>query len=142
MANQRTLLLTVIFVCATCVFCRIGTAQMHDDVTLFGSNGSHLLEICSEETPRVGDVVPATQLVTVAKDKGMCWGYISGINDNEMSHVASASGKGRRYCLPSGVDLDQLRKVVRQYLDNNPARLHLPSEILVISALEQAFPCS
>jgi hypothetical protein len=97
--------------------------------------------MCSEQTPKVGDVVPPEQLIRVARNNGVCWGYIGGVNDNEMSHVASASGKGRRYCLPPGVDLDQLRKVVRQYLENNPAKLHLPSEILVMSALEQAFPC-
>lgn len=58
MPNQRTQLLAVVFVCATCIFCRLGTAQTHDDVTLFGSNGSHLLEICSEQAYKVGDVVP------------------------------------------------------------------------------------
>ena len=69
----------------------------------------------------------------------MCWGYIAGVNDNQMSHVAS--GKLRSYCLPQGVQFDQLAKVVRKYLEDNPAKLHLPGGILVISALEQAFPC-
>jgi len=142
MPNQRTQLLAIGFVCATRVFCRIGTAQTHDDVvTLFGPNGSGLLEICSEQTPKVGEDIAPEQLIRWAKNNGICWGYIGGVNDNEMSHVAAASGKGRRYCLPHGVDLDQLRKVVRQYLENNPAKLHLPGQILVKAALEQAFPC-
>jgi hypothetical protein len=44
-------------------------------------------------------------------------------------------------CLPSGGNVGQFAAVVRQYLDGNPARLHLQAERLVKEALQRAFPC-
>ncbi len=125
--------------CALCAFNKIGSAQQDDSVILFGPTGSQLLETCSEPPVEVGDVVPVERLVKGARNNGMCAGYIAGINDNEMAQVAS--GKPRPYCSPPGVQIAQMAKVVRKYLEDNPAKLHLPGGIEVMSALEQAFPC-
>lgn len=136
---------SLVFLCVTCVFGGIGSAQRHDarardlDITLFGPAGSRLLEMCSEPPVEVGDVVPVERLVKGASNNGMCAGYIAGVNDSQM--MQGASGRPPLYCLPSGVQIDQMAKVVRKYLQDNPAELHLPGVILVRSALEQAFPC-
>lgn len=126
-------------VCAVFALSRMYSAQTHESVTLFGPTGSQLLEICSEPAIRVGDVVPVERLIKGSRNNGLCAGYIAGINDSEMSHVTS--GKGRSYCSPPEVQIDQLAKVVQKYLADNPAQLHLPGSVLVVRALEQSFPC-
>ena len=136
---KKRIIWSLALVCAMCAFSRIGSAQKQDSVVLFGPTGSHLLEICSEPPVAAGDVVTIERLAKGAWNNGMCVGYIAGINDNEMAQVAT--GKRGLYCLPPGVDMAQMAKVVRKYLEENPAKLHLPGGILVVSALEQAFPC-
>jgi hypothetical protein len=133
------LVASLIFVCAVCALSGVGSAQRRDSVTLFGPTGSQLLENCSEPPVEVGDVVPVDLLLRRARNNGMCAGYIAGVNDNQASQVAS--GQAPTFCLPAGVQIDQLAKVVRKYLEDNPAKLHLPGGILVKSALDQAFPC-
>jgi hypothetical protein len=44
------------------------------------------------------------------------------------------------YPLPAGVTRDQLADVVSQYLKENPKRLANPASMLVIRAVEKAFP--
>jgi hypothetical protein len=47
-----------------------------------------------------------------------------------------------RVCLPEGSNLGQLTAVVLQYLRQNPAQLHRPSQVLIREALQRPFPCS
>ena len=79
---------------------------------LFGPTGSQLLEECSEPPVEVGDVVPVEWLIKAAKNNSLCAGYIAGINDSQMMQVVL--GKPQSYCLPSGVEITQLAKVVRK----------------------------
>jgi hypothetical protein len=46
-----------------------------------------------------------------------------------------------RVCLPEGSNLGQVSAVVLQYLRQNPAQLHRPSQVLIREALQRAFPC-
>jgi hypothetical protein len=46
-----------------------------------------------------------------------------------------------RVCLPEGSNVNQLTAVVLQYLRQNPAQLHRPSQELAREALRRAFPC-
>lgn len=46
-----------------------------------------------------------------------------------------------RVCLPEGSTLGQWSAVVLQYLRQNPAQLHRPSQELTREALRRAFPC-
>jgi hypothetical protein len=133
-------IIAILTILAVCALSGVGSAQRRDlPLIMFGPAGSQLLEICSEPPLKLGDVVPNVRLVEGAKNIGMCGGYIAGVNDNQASHVAL--GEAPTYCLPDGVEIYQLVKVVRKYLEDNPAKLHLPSGILVESALNQAFPC-
>ena len=67
---------------------------------------------------------------------GVCLGYVMG--------VAELAGQGSvkpRACFSAQVTSGQMVDVVRQWLDRNPARRHLPAAGLVATALQQAFPC-
>ena len=93
-----------------------------------GSNltGNDLLERCSESAS-------ANPI-----QWGVCLGYVMA--------VADALGLGRpingaRACLPPDVTGAQMMDVVRQWLDRNPARRHINGAALVVTALQQAFPC-
>ena len=44
-------------------------------------------------------------------------------------------------CPPRGVTNDQLARVVVQYIDSQPARLHEPFRVLALEAMRKAWPC-
>ena len=110
-------------------------------VSLLGGSGADLLERCSAPTPKVGDTLPATELVKTTRDHGLCIGYIMGVSDMALDYLAFAPNAKRTYCLPSEVHPDQLVMVVKKYLEDNPAQLHLPAGVLTTHALTAAFPC-
>ena len=69
-----------------------------------------------------------------------CLSYIQGIVDGvdlENNYHKSE----RYYCLPKNVTMGQIRDVVAQFLESNPAKRHLPAAILVVVSLEEVFPC-
>ena len=88
---------------------------------------------------KVGDVVSPSQLISSAKHVGECEGYIAGIHDATMAAVSL--GAKASYCLPAGVEMSQMIRVVQKSLEDNPAQLHLPSSVLVGRAFSEAFPC-
>jgi Rap1a immunity proteins len=45
------------------------------------------------------------------------------------------------YCLPVGATVDQMRRVILKFADDNPGMLHLPFVLISIRALKQSFPC-
>jgi hypothetical protein len=82
------------------------------------------------------------QLADAVKDSNLCWGYIAGVVDEyQVNAISGLLKQPQVFCLPSGVDLEQLEKVVKKSLDDNPARLHLPAFLLILDALGEAFPC-
>ena len=60
-----------------------------------------------------------------------CLGYVIGVADNNAASI----------CTPVGVTQGQVRDIVKKYLSDNPAQLHRDADILVLNALQQAFPC-
>lgn len=60
-------------------------------------------------------------------------GYIMG--------VADAYG-GITHCPPDNVTAGQVRDMVRNYLENNPAIRHLPANQIVVSVLRGVWPCA
>ena len=62
-----------------------------------------------------------------------CSGYVNGVADA----LASTS----LFCFPEGVEREQSILVVKKYLSDNPGKLHLEADILVVEALGAAFPC-
>ena len=60
-----------------------------------------------------------------------CFGYIIGAADANASSI----------CTPSRVTKGQVFDIVKKYLNDNPAQLHKDADVLVLNALQQAFPC-
>jgi len=116
--------------------------QAHNGgVVLFGGTGSDLLTRCSDMGAlKVGDTVAPLRLAEAKFHAGSCEGYIAGVSDTTQGYD-SVAPKNRLYCLPSNVDMDQLIRVVKKWLEDNPSQLNLPAHILVKRALGEAFPC-
>jgi hypothetical protein len=64
-------------------------------------------------------------------DELFCVGYVTGIAD---AHAMSI-------CTPKEVTQGQNMNIVKKYLNDNPAQLHRDADVLVLTALQQAFPC-
>jgi Rap1a immunity proteins len=120
-----------------------GVQTSDDEVMMFGPTGTELLKDCSDVgTLKVGEMIAPLQLADVAKHVAMCSGYIAGVNDATIAYGSGMNGTKRIYCVPPEADMDQLIRVVRKSLDDNPSQLHLPSSVLVVTALKTAFPCA
>ena len=63
--------------------------------------------------------------------RGYCAGYVIGVADSRAMAI----------CAPSGVTIGQSVSIVRKYLNDNPALLHIDADVLVLNSLQQAFPC-
>lgn len=63
-----------------------------------------------------------------------CMGYIVGVADSN-SYLICAPGGSR------GVTVGQFVDIAMKYLNDNPAELHKDADVLVLNALQQAFPC-
>lgn len=60
-------------------------------------------------------------------------GYVAGVSD---------ANKGRTHCMPNNVTTGQLRDMVRNYLNNNPAERHYTAHSIVREVLASVFPCN
>ncbi len=67
-------------------------------------------------------------------DKSYCMGYIIGVADSISVFICAPGGSG-------GVTQGQFTDIVKKYLNDNPAQLHKDADVLVLNALQQAFPC-
>ena len=63
---------------------------------------------------------------------GLFNGYVSGVVD---------MGDSVLFCTSSGVTAGQYNAVVAKYINNNPEKWNRNAYFLVVSALEEAFPC-
>ena len=68
---------------------------------------------------------------TVAK-QNFCFGYVAAIAD----------ANRYRQCSPADITLGQLKDVVSAYLRANPANRHMDADVLVLAAINQAWPCA
>jgi hypothetical protein len=105
-----------------------------------GEDGTTLLSKCSVaielEDPGRRRQAPPQE----AYDTGYCQGVIAGIIDHR-NYLSIAPAY--RYCLlPDGLFPSQAIRVVHQYFQAHPDRLHRHHNDLVIEALHDAFPCT
>jgi hypothetical protein len=71
-----------------------------------------------------------------------CFGVVRGVQDTILAwHRAEPHTRSPIACVPAGVSTSESVKIVRKYLAENPALLHLPDTTLVAQALRNAFPC-
>ena len=94
-------------------FCLISTSAV---AQLQFNKGNALKEYCQS---------------TNVYEMGFCIGYVVGVADNNAMSI----------CMPPGVSQGQIRDIVKKYLNDNPAQLHRDADVLVLNALQQAFPC-
>lgn len=104
------------------------------------TDGNNLWEVCSG---------PART------DQAFCTGYVAGMMEIGIftAVTATADDGGDMattleniqdflgYCTPPNVYLPQIVEVFKSYLENSPARSHLPGNVLYTEAMQEAFPC-
>jgi hypothetical protein len=90
-------------------------------------SGDQLLEYCNSDE--------STKLT-------FCYGYIGGVLDTLVS-LAASDIIGRGVCLPEGVRLSEVKKIVVGYLETHPEELNLnASSLLIFDPFLKAYPCS
>lgn len=104
------------------------------------------------------DLYSACQNVDDGLSAGFCVGYLIGASDGQkwgvfvllnrldpIENVDDADSEIHRFlghCVPPEASNQQLRDVVLQHLERNPASRHLPARGLVWQAYLDAFPCN
>ncbi len=76
-----------------------------------------------------------------------CLGYVSGFAEGIGIYRSSAEAKTKQkmpkyFCRPDGVERGQLVSVVLKFIRNHPEDAHRRTGVLIIVALEHAFPCT
>lgn len=84
--------------------------------------GDHLYNLCTSK---------------IQYDTGECLGYIAGTFD---SIVPILEPRGS-FCLPKPLRILTLELIVKNYLKLHPEKFHYSGAFLILSALEEAFPC-
>lgn len=103
------------------------------------------------------DLYAACQDVEGGVRLGFCVGYLIGATEGQswgaflvLNQIAATDGAEEanerinfflRHCVPSDASNQQLRDVVMQYLEKNPASRHQPARGLVWQSYLDAFPC-
>ena len=77
----------------------------------------------------------------------LCMMYIRGVGDGmemQKSYLEYTTGAKFQsaYCVPDGVNSQQLVRVVLKYIRNNPDVAHAPTAELIMKSWAVAFPCS
>lgn len=67
--------------------------------------------------------------------------YLAGVCAGKVRGVMVWAWATKSACIPDTVTGYQAAKVVVQYLDAHPEKLHLDLSLLMFSALTEAFPC-
>ena len=91
--------------------------------TKYFYNGTKLYNLCRADT----------QI-----DEALCEGYILGVQDSIYSgHLSDHFD----VCLPEGVEPDQLRLQLINFIENNPNIMNFAAEGLVAKSLETTYAC-
>jgi len=102
-------------------------------------DGNMLLENCNEAARYLGN---KNNLPVNFSSVNLCVGYISGVNDLHTTFVGSvACFDPPVFCSPRPAHLEQLVKIVVNYLKKHPEDLHFQGSVLTVAALKDAFPC-
>ena len=91
--------------------------------TKYFYNGTKLYNLCRSDTPI---------------NEALCEGYILGVQDSIYSgHLSDHFS----VCLPEGVEVDQLRLQLINFIENNPNIMNFAAEGLVAKSLETSYSC-
>lgn len=104
-------------------------------------DGNELLRDCNSVIKEEnGATLSTTELVGAT----YCNGYISGFLDSYSidSYAFEKATQRKLYCcLPPKAKIIQLVRVIVKYLEEHPAELHENVRMLMMAALNKAFPC-
>jgi hypothetical protein len=85
---------------------------------------------------------------STGEEKMRCLSFLQGFDAGDEAAVQETAQRSkldvarlRHYCIPNGVVLGQVYDVVVNYLRNAAPIRQYPSSLLVVIALETAFPC-
>lgn len=96
------------------------------------SDGNQLLPAC-QATIRAIDGTGGTTHST-----GYCLGVVHGVSDMLAIYKDKLPVK---FCVPSTISYGQSVRIVTKYLQDNPAMLNNHDPLLVLLALQDAYPC-
>ena len=91
--------------------------------TKYFYSGTKLYNLCRADTPI---------------NEALCEGYILGVQDSIYSGHLS---EHFNVCLPEGVEPDQLRLQLINFIENNPNIMNFAAEGLVAKSLEISYAC-
>ena len=92
--------------------------------TKYFYSGTKLYNLCRADTPI---------------NEALCEGYILGVQDSIYSGHLS---EHFNVCLPEGVEPDQLRLQLINFIENNPNIMNFAAEGLVAKSLETSYACA
>jgi hypothetical protein len=74
-----------------------------------------------------------------------CLGYIDALKDGVTVEIVFARSEHKTvpepYCIPDGVEMNQLIRVVLKYIEDHPESAHMRTPPLAVLAWRKAFPC-
>ena len=75
-----------------------------------------------------------------------CMGFVSGFMTGVEAETGLVTSKiGRKtpemFCRPDNVEHGQVVRIVLKYIRNHPEEAHRVTELIMVSALGEAFPC-
>ena len=83
----------------------------------------------------------ANSEIEATMDRAKSMAYLSGLLDSYVV-LSAIAPELKIYCVPpKGISIGQAREVVVKWLSNHPERLKEEARILVLYALQDAFPC-
>lgn len=103
-------------------------------------DGRQLLEACTAGVRAVeGIKVQSDDFANMTK----CMYYIRGFADGFFAAAIRGNlSNASQFCVPPQVTNEELMRVVKKWIEDNPTKLHWSAAIVVLSALDEGFPCS
>ena len=98
-------------------------------------SGNKMLEFC-----RAGLTSNSDLTAEDAVYGPTCFGFAAGINDSQSVFVAFGAVHAF-WCMPEGVSLSQLARVIVKYMEEHPEELHFAAGDLAAHAFMDTFPC-
>ncbi len=93
-----------------------------------GMTGNDLLRRCQGQSENAA--------IKIMNDT-FCLGFIAGYTDALRTNLRNSE----TVCMPNQAEWEQRKKVVVKYMNEHPEKLHEYYEVLIMEAIEEAFPC-
>jgi len=106
-------------------------------------SGRDFLEVCASIDSKRGIDSEGNRDPARIQRDATCLGWVQGFTDGFLVHeeLLSVPRKDRMACVPRGVTIIQIVRVIKKYLADNPEKAHRPTRYIASIALAGAFPC-